>query len=39
MESLHYILKDHQGNLLAGTYTMRVSMEGGKTFSDKVVKE
>ena len=25
--------------LSAGTYTMRVTLEGGKTFSDKVVKE
>ena len=29
---------DLQG-LAAGTYTMRVTLEGGKTFSDKVVKE
>ena len=25
--------------LPAGTYTMRVTLEGGKTYSDKVVKE
>ena len=25
--------------LAAGTYTMRVTLEGGKVFSDKVVKE
>lgn len=39
MESLHYTLKDHQGSLEAGTYTMRVTLEGGKVFTDKVVKE
>jgi len=25
--------------LAAGTYTLRVTLEGGKTFSDMVVKE
>ncbi len=27
------------GGLASGTYTMRVTLEGGKTFTDKVVKE
>ena len=37
--AMHYTLKDHQGSLTAGTYTMRVTLEGGKVFSDKLVKE
>ena len=36
---MHYTLKDHQGSLSAGTYTMRITLESGKVFSDKVVKE
>ena len=37
--AMHYTLKDHQSSLSAGTYTMRVTLEGGKVFTDKVVKE
>ena len=47
--TMHYTLKDHQGSLTAtvcgnaverlSISTMRVTLEGGKVFSDKVLKE